>query len=120
MLALKYIVPSVYNPIDQNYGYLFFYGRMSRSANDFNFDMESSPTVQLFDFFKLDFFTSRNETDSSDGVVNVPESSNMDLNIDIENHSPLRLAPIRFSDNSLTYIWTLNVFVSGYRQIHFR
>jgi hypothetical protein len=92
---------------------------MDRSAYDLNLHEERPPTVQLFDYFDLDFFTSHNETDSSDGVVKDPESSNMDLDIDMELHSPLRLAPIRFSDNSLAYIWTPNVAVNGYRQIRF-
>ncbi|XP_021927965.1 uncharacterized protein LOC110833784 [Zootermopsis nevadensis] len=119
MLILKYIVPSVYNASHRNYGYLFFYGLMDWCAFYWNLHEERSPTVQLFDYFNLDFFTSHNETDSSEGVINVPESSNMDLNTDIELHSPLRLTPIRFSDNSLSYIWTYDVTVDGYRQIHF-
>ncbi|KDR13480.1 uncharacterized protein LOC110835345 [Zootermopsis nevadensis] len=118
MLILRYIVPSLYNAFHQNYGYLFFYGRMDRSAFDWNLHEERSATVQLFDYFNLDFFTSHNKTDTSDGVVNVRESSNMDLNTDIELRSPLRLAPIKFSDNSLSYIWTSDVIVSGYREIH--
>ncbi|KDR08076.1 hypothetical protein L798_02411 [Zootermopsis nevadensis] len=119
LLTPKYLVPSLYNPFHQNYGY-FFYGSMRRFKGDFNFDKERSPTVQLFNFFNLDFFTSRNEIHTPDGVVNVPESSNMDLNIDIELHSPLRLTPIRFYDNCLAYLWTSAVGVDGYRQIRFR
>ncbi|KDR12571.1 hypothetical protein L798_13706 [Zootermopsis nevadensis] len=120
ILILKYIVPSVYNAFHQKYGYLFFYGIMDRSEGHFNFDMKKSSTVQLFDYFNLEFFTSHNETNSSDCVVNVPESSNIDLNIDMELHSPLRMAPIRFSDNSLAYISTSRVDVNGYRRINFR
>jgi hypothetical protein len=67
---------------------------MDRSAYDRNLHEEKSPTVQLFNYFNLDFFTSHNETDMSDGVVNVPESYNMDLNSDMELHSPLRLASV--------------------------
>ncbi|KDR12632.1 hypothetical protein L798_13605 [Zootermopsis nevadensis] len=120
MLALKYIVPSLYNENHQNYGYLFFYGTMKPSVYNRNFRKQRSPTVQLFDYFNLDFFTSLNETDSSYGVVNVPESSKMDLDIDMELHSPLRLAPIRFSNNSLYYISCKPLVVNGYRQIRFR
>ncbi|KDR17960.1 uncharacterized protein LOC110831288 isoform X1 [Zootermopsis nevadensis] len=120
ILTLKYIIPSLYNAFHQNYGYLFFYGTMDRSTYDHNSHVERSPTVQLFHYFNLDFFTSRNESDKSDGVVNVPQSSNMDLNIDMELHSRLRLAPIRFSDNSLAYIWPSAVIVGGYRQIRFK
>ncbi|KDR07499.1 hypothetical protein L798_03080 [Zootermopsis nevadensis] len=119
-LTLKYIVPSLYNASHQNYGYLFFYGTMGRYAFYWNLREERSATVKLFDYFNLDFFTSHNETDSSEGVVNVPESSNMDLNTDIDLHSPLRLTPIRFSDNSLSYNRTRTVVVNGYRQIRFR
>ncbi|KDR18809.1 uncharacterized protein LOC110830511 [Zootermopsis nevadensis] len=115
-LELKYIVPSLHNAAHRNYGYLFFIGLIRRSA----FDEERSPTVQLFDYFNLDFFTLHNETDTSDGVVNVPESSNMALDINKELHSSLRLTPIRFSDNSLSHIWKSSVTVKGYRQIHFR
>ncbi|XP_021934135.1 uncharacterized protein LOC110836822 isoform X1 [Zootermopsis nevadensis] len=119
-LILKYVVPSLYNEFHKNYGYLFFYGILDLSEGDFNFNEERSPTIQLFNYFNLDSFTSHNETDSSDRVINVPESPNMDLNIDIEHQSPLRLAPIKFSDNSLAYISDSDVIVIGYRRIRFR
>ncbi|XP_021939315.1 uncharacterized protein LOC110839440 [Zootermopsis nevadensis] len=119
-LALKYIVPSFYNSIHQNYGYLFFCGKMDGFSGGRNFFKERSPTVELFNYFNLDFFTSHDETDASDGVVNVLESSNMDLDIDTELHSPLRLAPIRFTDDCIGLVWYHGVGMYGYRQIRFR
>ncbi|KDR11576.1 hypothetical protein L798_14539 [Zootermopsis nevadensis] len=122
-LTLKYIVPSLYNPFHQNYDYLLFYGTMRRSKGDFNFDKERSPTVQLFDYYNLDFFNLDffNEGYTPDRVVNDPESFNMDLNIEIELHSPLKVTLIQYLEYSnLRIPESAAVTMWGYRRIEFR
>ncbi|KDR22458.1 uncharacterized protein LOC110826878 [Zootermopsis nevadensis] len=121
ILILKYILPSLYYGFRQNFGCLFFYGTMKLLALDLNFHEELTPAGQLFDYFNLDFLTSHNEADTSDGVVNVPEPSKMDLNIDIELHSPLKLAPIKCWESSQVRIATSAdvAVVWGYDHIFF-